>query len=158
MGRSVGSPRNRGHPELPGNCRGRAEQADRDASRQQWLLAADTWQLAIEFKARVDHLTAEWASIKSVAAGKAISADRSQDRWADRQTEMTHYPKTARSATRLGDVNIRCRASTNGARVYWRRDRGSFPRSDSFDYDLDSGQCTLDFTLNALNLGLEKFL
>jgi hypothetical protein len=52
---------------------------DRDASRQQWLLAADTWQLAIEFEARVDHLTAEWASIKRAAAGKAISADRSQD-------------------------------------------------------------------------------
>jgi len=51
MGGSAGSPRNRGHPELPGNCLERAEEADRDASRQQWLLAADTWQLAIEFKA-----------------------------------------------------------------------------------------------------------
>jgi hypothetical protein len=29
-------------------------------------------------------------------------------------------------------------------------------RSNGFDYDFDSGQCALDFTLHALNLSVQK--
>src|SRR6516225_3361420 len=32
----------------------------------------------------------------------------------------------------------------------------TFPRSNGFDYDFDSGQCALDFTLHALNLSVQK--
>jgi hypothetical protein len=52
-------------------CLNRAEVADRDDLRQQWLSAAETWQSAIEFRARIQYLTAEWATIKNIAAGKA---------------------------------------------------------------------------------------
>jgi hypothetical protein len=52
-------------------CLDRAEEADRDDLRQHWLSAAETWQSAIEFRERVQYLTAEWATIRSIAAGKA---------------------------------------------------------------------------------------
>jgi len=48
-------------------CLERAEEADRDDVRQQWLSAAETWQSAIESRARIQHLTLEWATVKSVA-------------------------------------------------------------------------------------------
>jgi len=50
-------------------CLERAEEADRDDVRQQWLSAAETWQSAIESRARIQHLTLEWATVKSVAIG-----------------------------------------------------------------------------------------
>jgi hypothetical protein len=55
------------------HCLERAEEADRDDLRQQWLSAAETWQAAIESRARIQHLTIEWTTLKSVASGKAGS-------------------------------------------------------------------------------------
>ena len=55
-------------------CLERAEEADRDDVRRQWLSAAETWQSAIESRARIQHLTLEWATVKSVANGNARSA------------------------------------------------------------------------------------
>jgi hypothetical protein len=45
-------------------------------------------------------------------------------------------------------------------RPRWRRwrDWGAFPGSNGVHNNLDSGQCALDFTLHALNLGLQKLL
>ena len=51
-------------------CLERAQEADRDDVRQQWLSAAETWQSAIESRARIQHLTLEWATLKSVARGR----------------------------------------------------------------------------------------
>jgi len=48
-------------------CLERAEEADRDDVRRQWLSAAETWQSAIESRARIQHLTIEWTTLKSVA-------------------------------------------------------------------------------------------
>jgi hypothetical protein len=50
--------------------------------------------------------------------------------------------------------------AANSAHGCWRglRDWGAFPRSNGFDYDLDPGQCALDFTLHALNLRVQKSL
>jgi hypothetical protein len=53
----------------PLHCLEHAEEADRADMRRQWLSAAETWQLAIESRARIQHLTLEWATIKSVAIG-----------------------------------------------------------------------------------------
>jgi len=53
------------------HCLERAEEADRDDVRQQWLSAAATWQSAIESRARIQHLTLEWATLKHIASGKA---------------------------------------------------------------------------------------
>jgi len=52
------------------------------------------------------------------------------------------------------------RAHTNSAGACRRRSRrlAAFPRSNGFDYDFDPGQCTLDFTLHALNLSVQKSL
>jgi hypothetical protein len=55
-------------------CLERAEEADRDRVRRQWLSAAETWQSAIESRARIQHLTLEWATVKSVVSGDARSA------------------------------------------------------------------------------------
>jgi hypothetical protein len=55
-------------------CLERAEEADRDDVRMHWLSAAETWQSAIEARARIQHLTLEWATVKSVANGSAHSA------------------------------------------------------------------------------------
>ena len=55
-------------------CLERAEGADREYVRRRWLSAAETWQLAIEARARIQHLTIEWATLKSVANGKEGSA------------------------------------------------------------------------------------
>jgi hypothetical protein len=55
-------------------CLERAEEADRDDVRRQWLAAAETWQSAIESRARIQHLTLEWATVKSVACGNGRSA------------------------------------------------------------------------------------
>ena len=55
-------------------CLERAQEADRDDVRQQWLSAAETWQSAIESRAKIQHLTLEWATVKSVANGNARSA------------------------------------------------------------------------------------
>jgi hypothetical protein len=55
-------------------CLERAEEADRDDVRRQWLSAAETWQSAIESRARIQHLTLEWATVKGVANGNARSA------------------------------------------------------------------------------------
>jgi hypothetical protein len=55
------------------HCLERAEEADRDDLRRQWLSAAETWQSAIESRARIQHLTLEWATLKSTAYGKAGS-------------------------------------------------------------------------------------
>jgi hypothetical protein len=49
------------------HCLERAEEANRDDVRRQWLSAAETWQSAIESRARIQHLTIEWATLKSVA-------------------------------------------------------------------------------------------
>jgi hypothetical protein len=49
------------------HCLERAEEADRDDVRRQWLSAAETWQSAIESRAQIQHLTIEWATLKSVA-------------------------------------------------------------------------------------------
>jgi hypothetical protein len=51
-------------------CLERAQEADRDDVRQQWLSAAETWQSAIESRAKIQHLTLEWATLKSVARGR----------------------------------------------------------------------------------------
>jgi len=51
------------------HCLERAEEADRDDVRRQWLSAAETWQSAIESRARIQHLSLEWATVKSVAIG-----------------------------------------------------------------------------------------
>lgn len=48
------------------HCLERAEEADRDDVRRQWLSAAETWQSAIESRARIQHLTLEWATVKSI--------------------------------------------------------------------------------------------
>src|SRR5262245_26221848 len=48
-------------------CLERAEEADRGDVRRQWLSVAETWQSAIESRARIQHLTLEWATLKSVA-------------------------------------------------------------------------------------------
>jgi hypothetical protein len=56
------------------HCLERAEEADRDDLRQQWVSAAETWQSAIESRARIQHLTLEWATVKSVANGNVRSA------------------------------------------------------------------------------------
>jgi hypothetical protein len=53
------------------HCLERAEEADRDYVRRQWLSAAETWQSAIESRARIQHLTLEWTTVKSVAIGGA---------------------------------------------------------------------------------------
>jgi hypothetical protein len=55
-------------------CLERAEKADHEYLRRQWLSAAETWQFAIESRARIHHLTIEWATLKSVANGKAGSS------------------------------------------------------------------------------------
>src|SRR6516164_9941371 len=47
-------------------------------------------------------------------------------------------------------------ANSAGARRRRCRYRATFPRSNGFDYDFDSGQCALDFTLHALNLSVQK--
>jgi len=49
-------------------------------------------------------------------------------------------------------------ANSAGARRRRCRYRATFPRSNGFDYDFDSGQCVLDFTLHALNLSVQKSL
>jgi hypothetical protein len=54
-------------------CLEHAEEADRDDVRRQWLSAAETWQSAIESRARIQHLTLEWATVKTVASGRAGS-------------------------------------------------------------------------------------
>jgi hypothetical protein len=51
-----------------------AAEASRDDLRANWLAAAESWRLAIEFRARLQQLPAEWASLKSVAAGQGRSA------------------------------------------------------------------------------------
>ena len=53
------------------HCLERAEEADRDDVRRQWLSAAETWKSAIESRARIQHLTIEWTTLKSAACGKA---------------------------------------------------------------------------------------
>jgi hypothetical protein len=58
-------------------CLERAEEADRDDVRRQWLSAAETWQSAIETRARIQHLTLEWATVKSVAIGGRGGSSRS---------------------------------------------------------------------------------
>src|SRR5262249_60173066 len=51
------------------------------------------------------------------------------------------------------------RARTDNPSACWRcRRDGGAPRSNGLDYDFDSGQCAFDFTLHALDLGLQKFL
>jgi hypothetical protein len=55
------------------HCLERAEETDRNDVRQQWLSAAATWQPAIESRARIQHLTLEWATLKNIASGKAAA-------------------------------------------------------------------------------------
>jgi hypothetical protein len=50
-----------------------AEEANRDDLRANWLFAAESWRLAIEFRARLQQLPAAWATLKSVAAGQGGS-------------------------------------------------------------------------------------
>ena len=58
------------------HCLERAEAADRDDVRRRWLSAAETWQAAIESRARIQHLTLEWTTLKNVASGKgSVSPD-----------------------------------------------------------------------------------
>jgi hypothetical protein len=38
------------------------------------------------------------------------------------------------------------------------RGRDAFPRTDGFDYDIDSGQRAVDLALHAVDLGLQEFL
>ena len=56
-------------------CLERAEEADRDDVRRQWLSAAESWQSAIECNARIQHLTLEWATLKNVASGAGPGPD-----------------------------------------------------------------------------------
>jgi hypothetical protein len=68
--------------------------------------------------------------------------------------------KSLRSPMRVGGFNVCHRARTNRADACWRRywHRGGFPGSNGLDYDVDSVQCAFDFTLHALNLGLQECL
>jgi hypothetical protein len=53
-------------------CVERAEQAKRDDVRQRWLEAADSWRRAIEYRAMVPDLIADWTNLKLVAAGQRV--------------------------------------------------------------------------------------
>ena len=55
------------------HCLERAEAADRDDVRRRWLSAAETWQSAIESRARIQHLTLEWATLKMLPSARWAS-------------------------------------------------------------------------------------